>query len=107
MSVELKPSPPGGFEYARADRLGHRLQWLVCRREAIGKGKGCLFGWELPFGVNEFQFFFHSRLKSSSEEQENVKEGVSYCIIIQESRSPASDTECCTPKVTKTSWLTS
>ena len=75
----------GGVEYARVDVVGHLAQWTACRREGRNEelGQGCLY----RLGLH-FKEYFHSfiyRLKSSSE-QEVVKEGMSYCIIIQESQ---------------------
>ena len=90
----------GGVEYAMVDVVGHLAQWTACRREGRNEelGQGCLY----RLGLH-FKEYFHSfiyRLKSSSE-QEVVKEGMSYCIIIQESQQIGSASECCIPKVMK------
>ena len=91
----------GGVEYAKVDEVGHLAQWTACMREGINEeGRGCLFRLGLHF--KEYFHSFINRLKSSSE-QEVVKEGVSYCIIIQESKQIGSASECCIPKVMKLS----
>ena len=90
---------PGGVEYTRVDMVDHRAQWTACTREGTKEGsKGCLFRLDLPFSLKSIVFPF--RLKSSSE-QEDVKEGMTYCIIIQENQQIGSPSECCIPKVMK------
>ena len=99
----------GGVEYAKVDVVSHLAQWTACRREGRNEelGQGCLF----RLGLH-FKEYFHSfiyRLKSSSEQEvvmEGIRnqeqscqeknclpigwrmdmEGISYCIIIQESQ---------------------
>ena len=92
---------PGGVEYTRVDMVDHRAQWTACTREGTKEGsKGCLFRLDLPFSLKSIVFPF--RLKSSSE-QEDVKEGMTYCIIIHENQQIGSPSECCIPKVMKLS----
>ena len=85
-----------------------RLTWLAIELSGPFAGErgqkkkatvGVFSGWRILVNIAISPF----RLRSSSE-QEDVKEGVSYCIIIQENRQTgSSETECCIPKVTSIS----
>ena len=64
------------------------------------KAEGVCLGWACILKIIFHVFIY--RLKSSSE-QEDVKEGISYCIIIEERQQIGSASECCIPKVMKLS----
>ena len=97
MNVELKSEQDGS-------RM-QRLTWLAIELSGPFAGErgqkkkataGVSSGWRILVNVAISPF----RLRSSSE-QEDVKEGVSYCIIIQENQQIGSTSDCCIPKVNK------
>ena len=97
MNVELKSE--------QDESSMQRLTWLAIELSGPFAGErgqkkkatvGVFSGWRILVNIAISPF----RLKSSSE-QEDVKEGVSYCISIQENLQTGSSLECCIPRVMK------